>query len=85
MFEVRLPQWGMNMVEGTILQWLKAENEYVVVGEPLAEIEIAKATSTLESPVAGLVKQLVAKEGDTVKVNEVIALVDSGGSSDGVA
>ena len=52
--EVVLPQWGMNMLEGTLVRWLKAVGETVEIGEPVAEIETEKIESELESPVAGV-------------------------------
>jgi pyruvate/2-oxoglutarate dehydrogenase complex dihydrolipoamide acyltransferase (E2) component len=74
-FEVKMPQWGMNMTEGTILQWLKQLGEPVKKGEPLVEIEIAKAVNTLESPVTGVITKLVANVNDTVPVQGVIAII----------
>lgn len=76
MFEVRMPQWGMGMTEGTIVKWFKQPGERIERGEPLAEIEIAKAVSTLESPVAGVVTQLMANVDDTIPVQGVIAIID---------
>ena len=76
MFEVKMPQWGMNMTEGTIVQWLKQEGERVQAGEPLVEIEIAKSVNTLEAPVSGVVKQLVAAANDTIPIQGVIALIE---------
>ena len=76
MTEIRMPQWGMNMTEGTILQWFKKEGERVEKGEPLVEIEIAKAVNTLESPVAGVVRRLAANVEDTIPVQGVIAIID---------
>jgi pyruvate/2-oxoglutarate dehydrogenase complex dihydrolipoamide acyltransferase (E2) component len=75
MFEVKMPQWGMNMTEGTILQWFKQEGELVEKGEPLVEIEIAKAVNTLEAPVSGVVEKIVANVNDTIPVQGVIAII----------
>jgi len=76
MFEVKMPQWGMNMTEGTITQWFKKEGECVKQGEPLVEIEIAKAIDILESPAAGVITKLVANVNDTIPVQGVIAIID---------
>ena len=76
MFEVRMPQWGMNMTEGTILKWFKQPGERVEKGEPLAEIEIAKAVNTLESPVTGVITKLVANAEETVPVQGLMAVID---------
>ena len=75
MFEVKMPQWGMNMTEGTIVRWLKQPGDAIEKGEPFAEIEIAKAINTLESPVAGIVTKLVANVNDTIPVQGVIAVI----------
>jgi len=75
--EVKMPQWGMNMTERTILKWFKQPGERVEKGEPLAEIEIAKAVNTLESPVSGVVKQLVANVEETIPVQGIVAIIDA--------
>lgn len=75
-YEIKMPQWGMNMTEGTILKWFKQEGERIEKDEPLVEIEIAKAVNTLESPVAGTIARLVAQVDDTVPVQGLIALID---------
>ena len=76
MYEVKMPQWGMDMTEGTVVKWLKQTGERVEKDEPLAEIETAKSVNTLEAPVAGTIKQLVASEEDTVPVQGLLALIE---------
>jgi pyruvate/2-oxoglutarate dehydrogenase complex dihydrolipoamide acyltransferase (E2) component len=75
-FEVRMPQWGMSMTEGTIVKWFKQAGERVAKGDPLAEIEIAKAVNTLESPVTGTITKLVAQVDEAIPVQGVIAIID---------
>ena len=75
MFELRMPQWGMNMTEGTILQWLKNEGERVEEGEPLVEIETAKSINTVDAPVSGVVAKIVAQASETIATQEIIALI----------
>jgi pyruvate/2-oxoglutarate dehydrogenase complex dihydrolipoamide acyltransferase (E2) component len=77
MFEVRMPQWGMDMTEGTIVQWLKQPGDCIKKGEPLAQIETAKALNTLESPVAGIVARLVAPVDEQIPVQGLIAIIDA--------
>ena len=74
--EVRLPQWGMNMVEGTIVRWLKAEGDVVAEGDPLAEVETDKVEANLEAPVAGTLTKIVVAEGETAQVRDVVAIID---------
>ncbi|CAB5023612.1 MAG: 2-oxo acid dehydrogenase subunit E2 [Actinobacteria bacterium] len=71
--EIRLPQWGMGMLEGEILQWYKKEGDTVAEGEPLAEIEAAKVTADVVAPQAGVLHKIVVHEGKLVPVNELLA------------
>lgn len=74
--EVRLPQEGMSMQEGTIVKWLAAVGDTVAKGDALAEVETDKVTFEVESPAAGTVTELVAQPGDVVPVREVIARIE---------
>jgi pyruvate dehydrogenase E2 component (dihydrolipoamide acetyltransferase) len=76
-YELKMPQWGMNMTEGDIVRWLKNEGDYVQKDEPIVEIESAKAVSEHNSPVAGRLAKILARDGDTVAVYEVIAMIES--------
>lgn len=73
-----LPKWGMGIEEGTILQWLKAEGESVARGEPIVEIETAKATQAVESPVSGLLVKKYLDAGATAAVNTEIGVIETG-------
>jgi pyruvate dehydrogenase E2 component (dihydrolipoamide acetyltransferase) len=74
MAELVMPRLSDTMEEGTILRWLKADGEAVARGEELVEIETDKATMTYESDQAGVL-EIVATEGSTLPVGEVIARV----------
>jgi pyruvate/2-oxoglutarate dehydrogenase complex dihydrolipoamide acyltransferase (E2) component len=76
MVEIRMPQWGMNMTEGTVVQWLKAVGDRVEPGEALVEIEAAKAANVLESPVSGILASILVAEDDTVPVQTPICLIE---------
>jgi pyruvate dehydrogenase E2 component (dihydrolipoamide acetyltransferase) len=82
--EVRLPQFGMGMQEGTIVQWFKREGDRVEAGELLAEIEAEKATEELVAPESGVLDQILVPEGTTVPVLELLALLDGGDASGSV-
>ncbi len=70
-----MPALGMQQDTGTLIAWLKAEGESVVEGEPIMEIETDKATAEIEAPASGILAGIRAKEGDTVKVGQVVAWI----------
>lgn len=74
--EVRLPQWGSGMVDGTFVEWFKAVGDAVAVGDALAEVETDKVTTTLEAPVAGKVREIRVAVGETANVREIVAIID---------
>ncbi|MGI8926987.1 MAG: dihydrolipoamide acetyltransferase family protein [Tepidiformaceae bacterium] len=73
--EVTMPQMGADMTEGTVVRWLKQPGDVVARGDIIAEIETDKATVEMEAFEAGTLIKLVAEEGQTVPVGEVIALI----------
>ncbi|MCH8310691.1 MAG: 2-oxo acid dehydrogenase subunit E2 [Chloroflexi bacterium] len=72
---VLLPQWGMNMEDGTLVKWLVNEGDEVQQGQPLVEIETAKINSELESPTAGVVAHIMSDEGTVVKVGDIVVVI----------
>jgi pyruvate dehydrogenase E2 component (dihydrolipoamide acetyltransferase) len=78
MADIVMPRLSDTMEEGTILRWLKHDGEPVRRGEELVEIETDKATMIYESDQEGLLA-IVAGEGDTLAVGELIAHVGDGG------
>lgn len=86
MAELVMPRLSDTMEEGTILRWLKADGERVARGEELVEIETDKATMTYESDQEGVL-EIVATQGATLAVGEVIARVGtaSAGQEEGPA
>ncbi len=77
-FTVILSKADPNMSEGKILEWLKQEGERVEVGEALANVESEKLEFPVESPVAGVLKRVVAQPGDMVKVAGPLAIIETG-------
>ena len=73
-----MPRLSDSMEEGTILKWLVSEGDDVQRGQPIAEIETDKANMTYEADTDGTVSELVAKEGDTLPVGDVIARIGEG-------
>jgi len=75
--EVRLPQWGMGMSEGTVTEWFKKVGDHVREDEPLAEIESEKAAQELESPATGVLVEILVPEGDVAAVRTVLAIIEA--------
>jgi pyruvate dehydrogenase E2 component (dihydrolipoamide acetyltransferase) len=74
--EVVMPQMGESIAEGTITKWLKQVGERVERDEPLFEISTDKVDAEIPSPAAGTLTEVRFKEGDTVEVNTVVAVLD---------
>ena len=78
MSDVVMPRLSDSMEEGTIVRWLKADGDEVRRGEEIAEIETDKATMTYEADQDGVLS-IVASEGDTLPIGEVIARIGAEG------
>jgi pyruvate dehydrogenase E2 component (dihydrolipoamide acetyltransferase) len=78
--EVVMPQMGESIAEGTITKWLKKVGDRVERDEPLFEISTDKVDAEIPSPAAGILTEIMFKEGDTVEVNKVIAMLDGDGT-----
>ena len=78
---VMLPQWGMNMEEGTLVKWLVAEGDEIDKGQPLVEVETSKINSELESPTSGVIAHIMETEGSTVKVGTVVVVIGAPGEN----
>src|SRR5256714_3294029 len=74
-----MPRLSDSMEEGTILTWIVEEGGEVKRGEPLVEIETDKANMTYEADTSGTLIEIVAKEGDTLPIGEVIARIGEAG------
>src|SRR5881394_4079223 len=78
MTDVVMPQMGESIVEGTITKWLKKKGERIERDEPLFEISTDKIDSEIPSPAAGVVQDILVKEGETVQINTVVAVIGDG-------
>lgn len=74
--EVRLVQFGMGMIEGTVVGWLKQVGDEVTEGEPLVEIDAEKVTTEMVSPASGVLTSILVEPGETVPVRELLATID---------
>ena len=73
--EIVLPQWGMEMQDGTIVRWLKQEGDTIEEGEPIVEVETAKLQTELESTASGILSRIVAQEGEIVPIRGVLCVI----------
>jgi len=78
MADVTLPQLGETVTEGTITRWFKKVGDTIAADEPLFEVSTDKVDTEVPSPIAGVVTEIRAAEGDTVPVGAVIAVVADG-------
>ena len=76
---VVMPQMGESIAEGTIVRWIKKVGDSVDRDEPLFEISTDKVDAEIPSPGAGVLTEIKVKEGETVAVNSVVAII--GGSA----
>ena len=81
MADITLPQLGETVTEGTITRWFKKVGDAVAADEPLFEVSTDKVDTEVPSPVAGTLTEIRVKEGETVSVGTVIAVVGSANAS----
>lgn len=80
-FEIKMPQLGLTMEEGTVAQWLKQEGDTVKKGDVLLEITTDKLTSEIESEEDGVLIKIVAKEGEDVPVKGLLGYIGEAGET----
>ena len=77
--DIVMPRLSDSMEEGTILNWMKSVGDEVALGDELVEIETDKANMVYEADAAGTLIEILAEEGDTLPIGEVIARVGEAG------
>jgi pyruvate dehydrogenase E2 component (dihydrolipoamide acetyltransferase) len=77
--DVVMPQMGESIAEGTIVRWIKKVGDKVDRDEPLFEISTDKVDAEIPSPAAGVVTEIRVKEGETVPVNSIVAVIGAAG------
>ncbi|MGH7667897.1 MAG: biotin/lipoyl-containing protein, partial [Gemmatimonadaceae bacterium] len=75
--DVTMPQMGESIVEGTLSKWLKRVGDEVKRDEPMFEISTDKVDAEIPSPSAGVLAEILVKEGETVAVDTVVARLES--------
>jgi 2-oxoglutarate dehydrogenase E2 component (dihydrolipoamide succinyltransferase) len=78
MTEIRVPTLGESVTEATIGRWFKKAGEAVAVDEPLVELETDKVTIEVPAPSAGVLGEIVAKDGETVAVGALLGQINDG-------
>ncbi len=72
---ISMPKLGFDMREGVLVRWVKEEGDDINKGDVLAEIETDKATVEVESSASGVVRKLLASQGDSIPIGAVIAII----------
>ena len=81
--DVVMPQMGVSVSEGTITRWAKQVGDRIEADETIVEISTDKVDTEVPSPASGVVREMLADEGETVPVNTRIAVIDTGGDAGG--
>ncbi len=77
MADITMPQLGETVTEGTVVRWFKQVGDEVALDEALFEVSTDKVDTEVPSPVAGVLSEILANEGDVVEVGQVLARVGS--------
>src|SRR6266511_998873 len=76
--QIKMPQLGESVTEGTVDKWLKHEGDFVKRDEPLVEVVTDKVNAEIPSPFEGKLLKIAVSEGETVRVGSVIAQIETG-------
>ncbi|GIP61699.1 lipoamide acyltransferase component of branched-chain alpha-keto acid dehydrogenase complex [Virgibacillus pantothenticus] len=82
--KIKMPQLGESVTEGTVSSWLVQVGDEVNKYDPIAEVLTDKVNAEVPSSYSGTIKELVAKEGDTIEVGELMCYIDTGGEAEAV-
>src|SRR5260221_6320991 len=81
MTDIRVPTLGESVTEATIGKWFKQPGDAVAVDEPLVELETDKVTIEVPAPAAGVLSEVMAKDGQTVAVGALLGQIKDGAGS----
>jgi 2-oxoglutarate dehydrogenase E2 component (dihydrolipoamide succinyltransferase) len=81
MTEIRVPTLGESVTEATIGKWFKKAGDAVKVDEPLVELETDKVTIEVPAPSAGVLSEIIAKDGETVAVGALLGQINAGAAA----
>lgn len=72
---VTMPKWGIEMTEGTVIQWNAAEGQRIDKGAPLLEVETEKIVNAVDSPASGTLRRIIADPGEARPVGALLAVL----------
>jgi len=78
--QIKMPQLGESVTEGTVDKWLKHEGDFVKRDEPIVEVVTDKVNAEIPSPFEGKLVKISATEGEVVRVGAVIAQIEVAGA-----
>src|SRR5712691_3092656 len=78
--QIKMPQLGESVTEGTVDKWLKNEGDFVRRDEPIVEVVTDKVNAEIPSPFEGKLVKITAAQGETVLVGAVIAQIEVAGA-----
>lgn len=81
-FDIKMPKLGESITEGTIISWSVQVGDIIQEDDVLFEVNTAKVSAEIPAPVAGKIIEILVKEGDTVPVGTVVAVVDMSGEDE---
>ncbi len=81
-YPIAVPKWGIEMVEGTINTWNKAEGDAIAKGDEVFEMESDKIVNVWDSPVDGVLRKVIAEEGDAHPVGALLGVIAAAEISD---
>jgi 2-oxoglutarate dehydrogenase E2 component (dihydrolipoamide succinyltransferase) len=81
MADIVVPTLGESVVEARVARWLKKEGDRVEAGEPIVELETEKIDLEVNAETGGVIASITRKEGEDVKIGEVLGVVDVGGTA----
>lgn len=76
--KLKLPRFGMNMEEATIVKWHKSVGDRFVEGEAIYEVETDKVTQVVDATGSGTLVEILVPEGEDAQVGDVICVVEAG-------
>ncbi len=81
MIELKVPTLGESVTEATVGTWFKKAGDYVAVDEMICELETDKVTIEVPSTINGVVSKIIVKEGETVELNAILAILEEGAAA----